>query len=97
MNYICQECGGILQDLAALLIHMNKTHDQIPKLQCILCNEKYSGFDVFDKHLQYAHGTNHWGLNLALKQTNRYIKKYDNPSLNWENLFEFKIDFVPKS
>ncbi len=38
---------------------------------CKVCNEKCKGTDDFDKHLQYTHGTNHWTINLALKETKR--------------------------
>ena len=71
----CKYCGGILQDSAALLIHMDKTHNKIPHLVCKLCDEKCLGFDDFDKHLEYAHGTKHWSLNLGLKKIKRGIKK----------------------
>jgi hypothetical protein len=75
MEVTCQECGGILQDLAALMIHMENTHNKHAVLICKICHEKCIGNDDFDRHLQFTHGTKHWSLNLVLKQTKRDIEK----------------------
>jgi hypothetical protein len=71
----CQDCGEPLQDKVALFIHMDKIHNKTPKLICKLCDEECLGLDDFDKHLEFTHGTNHWSLNLAIKQINRTISK----------------------
>lgn len=54
--------------------HMEFAHNKLPKSTCKICNEEFIGNDNFDKHLEFTHGTNHWSLNLGIKQAHRMIK-----------------------
>ncbi len=75
--YCCSRCVFTHHDLITCHKHMKSVHNLIPIFQCKICHEKYKGEDEFDKHLQFTHGTNHWDLNLAMKQSLRDLRKID--------------------
>ena len=73
----CKECDYVHTDILTFQRHMEFAHNQLPVNQCKMCHKKFLGNDEFDKHLQFTHGTNHWDLNLALKQSLRDLRKID--------------------
>lgn len=75
--YICKECKYAHSSIVVFQRHMAAVHNKLPVNICKICNEKIIGNDDFDKHLQFTHGTNHWDLNLAMKQSLRDIKKME--------------------
>jgi len=73
--YNCSECNFEHPSIVVYQRHMKAIHNKLPVNICKICNERFVGNDEFDKHLQFTHGTNHWDLNLALKQIKRDIEK----------------------
>jgi hypothetical protein len=73
--YACSRCDFEHPSLPAYYIHIESIHNILPKYTCKICDEKFIGSDEFDKHLQFNHGTNHWDLNLGLKQIKRTLQK----------------------
>ena len=71
----CSECNFEHPSIVVYQRHMKAIHNKLPVNICKICNERFVGNDEFDKHLQFTHGTNHWDLNLALKQSKRDIEK----------------------
>ena len=71
----CSECNFEHPSIVVYQRHMKTIHNKLPVNICKICNERFVGNDEFDKHLQFTHGTNHWDLNLALKQSKRDIEK----------------------
>lgn len=71
----CKICDYKTRDPLAFDRHMEFAHNKLPKYTCKLCNEKFVGDDDFDKHLEFTHGTNHWTLNLGIKDTRRMMKR----------------------
>jgi len=77
MGLICKDCGTEFSDSSEFELYMDKVHNKVRVLTCKICDEKFKGYDNFDKHLEFTHGTSHWSLNLALKQIKRDIEKMD--------------------
>ncbi|MBC8501707.1 MAG: hypothetical protein H8D35_01100 [Nitrosopumilus sp.] len=75
--YVCKDCGYEHTSIVVYQRHMKAVHNKVPINTCKICSEKFKGNDEFDKHLQFTHGTNHWDLNLAMKQVLRDMKKLD--------------------
>ncbi len=75
--YICKICKFSHSSIVVYQRHMEAVHNKLPVNQCKICHEKFLGNDEFDKHLQFTHGTNHWDLNLAMKQSLRDLRKID--------------------
>ena len=73
--YNCSKCDFEHPSIVVYHRHMEAVHNKFPVYICKICNEKCIGNDAFDKHLQFTHGTNHWDLNLALKQSKRDIER----------------------
>ena len=67
----CSFCDESFFDSFSCENHEKKIHHKIKIYECKICHERKRGIDSFDKHLTYAHGTNHWPINLALKQSLR--------------------------
>ncbi len=70
----CKICDYKTRNPMSFERHMEYSHNKLPNYTCKLCKEEFVGNDEFDKHLQFTHGTNHWDLNLGLKQTKRMIR-----------------------
>jgi hypothetical protein len=73
--YKCSRCDFEYPSIVVYQRHMKAVHNLLPVNICKICNEKCIGNDEFDKHLQFTHGTNHWDLNLILKQTKRTLRR----------------------
>ena len=67
----CKHCLKVFSNWGKFDRHLKAVHNKIRILTCKICKEKYKGVDEFDKHLEFSHGTNHWRLNLALKDLRR--------------------------
>ncbi len=70
----CKYCNEMFYDMDEHERHLKLAHHKVPVFVCKICNEGIKGTDNFDKHLQFTHGTNHWDLNLGLKQPKRMIR-----------------------
>ncbi len=70
----CKYCNEMFYDMDGHERHLKLAPHKVPVFVCKICNEEIKGTANFDKHLQFTHGTNHWDLNLALKQTKRMIR-----------------------
>ena len=55
--------------------HMKTEHGMSLKLPCKLCHETLEGINEFDKHMTFTHGTNHWQLNLGMREAKRMGEK----------------------
>jgi len=67
----CNFCSKSFEDSFSCEDHEKTVHNKIQLYTCKICHEKNRGIDSFDKHLTFTHKTNHWHINLALKQTMR--------------------------
>ena len=70
----CKICEYKTRNPMSFERHMEFAHNILPKYTCKLCNEKFVGNNDFDKHLEFTHGTNHWTINLGLKETKRQFR-----------------------
>jgi|APSaa5957512535_1039671.scaffolds.fasta_scaffold03151_18 hypothetical protein len=71
----CRHCKEQFGDWITFDRHLKAVHNKIKILTCKVCNEKCKGVDKFDQHLQFTHGTNHWDINLAMKDAWRQFDK----------------------
>ena len=76
--YDCSRCDFEHSSIVVYHRHMKAAHNLPPVNICTICKEKCVGNDAFDKHLQFVHGTNHWSLNLGIKQVNRTLQNMEN-------------------
>ena len=67
----CNFCSKSFTDSFSCEVHERTIHHKIQIYTCKICHEKNRGIDSFDKHLTFTHGTNHWHINLGLKQIMR--------------------------
>ncbi len=67
----CKICDYKNTSPMAFVRHMEYSHNNLPLNICKICKEEYLGNDEFDKHLQFTHGTNHWTINLGMKEARR--------------------------
>ena len=68
---MCKLCKSLFNGWSMFDRHLLAMHNKVRIFVCKLCKEKCKGVDDFDKHLTFVHGTNHWQINLAMKDTER--------------------------
>ena len=66
----CEESFGFNRDREE---HTKLIHKKIEIFQCKICHEKCKGSDNFDKHLTFVNGTNHWYINLGMRELRRSL------------------------
>jgi hypothetical protein len=64
-------CNEFFHDSFSSEDHEKTTHHKIKIYECKICHVRTRGINSFDKHLSFTYGTNHWQINLALKQDMR--------------------------
>ncbi len=72
---ICKICLKEFDNWIIFDRHILAVHNKVRVFECIKCGEKCKGVDKFDQHLEFTHGTNHWTLNLAMKNAWRDFEK----------------------
>ena len=72
MKYVtCHFCTESFSYSFSCEDHEKTIHKKIKIYVCKICHEKKRGMNNFDKHLTFTHGTNHWLINLELRQAIR--------------------------
>ena len=70
----CKHCSEVFSNWGEFDRHLKAIHNRVRIFTCKICQEKCKGNDEFDKHLEFTHGTNHWSLNLAMKDARRKLE-----------------------
>lgn len=75
IDHPCKWCNSVFSDSDELEDHAKEAHNKVLVYPCKKCNEVIRGTMNFDKHLTLVHGTSHWDLHLAIKETKRRFRK----------------------
>ncbi len=70
-----KDCDFADMDIRIVERHMKAVHNSNLWLRCKICNEKITGVDEFDKHLEFTHGKPIWSAHLGIKEARRMIQK----------------------
>ena len=75
IEFPCKWCNEMFIDKDELEDHAKAVHNKVPVYPCKHCDEVIRGTMNFDKHLTLVHGTTHWDLHLAMKETKRMFRE----------------------
>ena len=77
-EFPCKWCSEVFLDRDEHEDHAKAVHNKVPTFVCKRCDKTVRGTMNFDKHLTLAHGTTHWDIHLAIKETKRILRKMMN-------------------